>query len=100
MITPEQRLDRAERLIMLMARAGYRARKELREEARLQKETSRENKEMIHMLIQSQIETSEVVKGLAASHAVLEQEMAKLAESDRRMREMFTLPKRQNGESD
>lgn len=99
-MTPEQRLDRTERILKLIVRAGYRTRKELREEARQQKENSRENREMIHMLIQSQMETSEVVKGLAAGHARLEEEMAKLAESDRRMREMFMSRKRRNGKSE
>ncbi|HKR12210.1 MAG TPA: hypothetical protein VJT15_09140 [Pyrinomonadaceae bacterium] len=99
-MTPEQRLDRTERILKLMIQAGYRTRKELREEARQQKENFRENREMIHMLIQSQMETSEKMSKLADSKAELDKEMAKLAESDRLMREMFTSRKRRNGKSD
>ena len=111
-MTPEQRLDRAERIIILMAKAGYRARKEMREQlreharwqtehSREQAERSREQDEKINMLIQAQMETSELVKGLAVGHARLEEEMAKLAEADRRMREMFLSErKRRNGKSD
>ena len=107
-MTPEQRLDRAERIIILMAKMGYRARREMREHARLQTENwreqaerSREQDERINMLIQAQMETSELVKGLAVGHARLEEEMAKLAEADRLMREMFLSErKRRNGKSD
>jgi hypothetical protein len=82
-------------------------REQLREQTRLQSETSREQaersreqNEKINILIQAQMETTELVKGLAVGHAALEKEMAKLAEADRRMREMFTSRKRRNGKSD
>lgn len=56
-MTPEQRLDRAERLIMLMAKAGRRARREWGEK--------------VNILINAQIETEAQIKGLAAGQAEL-----------------------------
>ena len=107
-MTPEQRLDRAERIVILMAKAGYRARVEMRQYARehavrMQEHAlrMREQDEKIHMLIQAQMETSEQIRGLAAGHTRLEEEMAKLAESDRLLRDMFrSSRKRRNGKSD
>jgi len=87
-MTPEQRLDRTERIVILMAKAGYRARKEMRQYAREHAERMREQDENIHMLIQAQMETTEQIKGLAAGQARLDDEMAKLSR------------KRRNGKSD
>lgn len=64
-MTPEQRLDRTERIVMRLVKAGYRARREMRDQARL------------------------------------DEEMAKLAESDRLIREMLlSSRKRRNRKSD
>jgi hypothetical protein len=66
---PEQRLDRAERILLLMAKAGRRARKEWTDK--------------VNILINAQIETEEAMKGLASSQARLDREMAELAKSHR-----------------
>ena len=52
-MTPDQRLDRAERMLILFVKAGRRARKASREQ--------------INMLIQAQMETSEYIKRLGAN---------------------------------
>ena len=66
-MTPEQRLDRVERILGLFAREGRRW--------RVQK---REQDEKINILIQSQMETTELINKLALGHAVHEREMADL----------------------
>lgn len=99
-MTPEQRLDRAERIVILMAKAGYRARREMRqyasehaqqmrEHAQQMREHAvrmREQDEKIHMLIQAQMETTEQIKALAAGQARLDKKISS--------------PKRKNGKSD
>ena len=85
-MTPEQRLDRAERIVILMAKAGYRARREMRQYAREHAERMRDQDEKIHMLIQAQMETTEQIKGLAAGQARLDKKISS--------------PKRENGKSD
>ena len=54
-MTPDQRLDRAERMLILFVKAGRRARK-----------ASREQDQKINMLIQAQLETTEQINRLAA----------------------------------
>ena len=49
---PERRLERAERLLMLVIKAGYRERREWRQQ-------SREQNEKINILINAQIKTEE-----------------------------------------
>ena len=73
---PERRLDRAERLLMLIIQAGYRARQQ-----------SRAQDEKINILIDSQIKTDEQLKSLRdnderlqAGQARLDKVMAELAE--------------------
>ena len=60
-MTPEQRLDRVERILILFANSGRRSRAEWRER-------SREQDEKINILIQSQMETTEQIKAMAARH--------------------------------
>ena len=79
-MTPEQRLDRVERILGLFAREGRRW--------RVQK---REQDEKINILIHFQMETTEQISklgtefrvDLAASHALHEKEMAELREEQR-----------------
>ena len=71
-MTPDQRLDRAERLLVLFVKAGRRARKQ-----------SREQDERISIIIKTQMETEEIMKGLPLGQARINQEMAKLAKSQR-----------------
>ena len=70
-MTPEQRLDRAERIILMLAKAGYRTRREWREQLREQREQSREQNEKINILIQSQMEAEELIKRVVARQAEL-----------------------------
>jgi hypothetical protein len=71
-MTPEQRLDRAERMLLLFVRAGRRSRK-----------VSREQDQRISIIIKTQMETEEIIKGLALGQARINQEMAELAKSQR-----------------
>ena len=66
-MTPEQRLDRVERILGLFAREGRRW--------RVQK---REQDEKINILIQTQLETTEQINKLTANHAFHEEEMAEV----------------------
>jgi len=75
-MTPEQRLDRVERILGMFANAGRKARSEWRER-------SRDQDERINMLIQAQMETSEQIKGLAVGHERAEKEMADLRRSQK-----------------
>ena len=81
-MTPEQRLDRVERILILFANSGRRSRAEWRERSREQdekwREQSREQDEKINMLIQSQMETTEQIRGLAAAQARAAEETADL----------------------
>lgn len=60
-MTPELRLDRAERVLMLIIKAGYRARQQ-----------SRAQDEKINILIDSQIKTDEQIKSLREGQAALQ----------------------------
>ena len=68
-MTPDQRLDRAERMLILFVKAGRRARR-----------VTRAQDEKINILIQSQIETTEQIKGLASN---TEKEIAELRRSQK-----------------
>ena len=68
-MTPEQRLERAEYILVRLAKSGREARTEFRQK--------------INILINSQMETDELIKGLAVGQARINYEMAKLAESQR-----------------
>ena len=79
-MTPEQRLDRVERILVLFVTAGRRIRGEYRQQ-------SYEQDEKINMLIQTQMETEEIMKGLAASRAETEEIMKRLAVSQTELAE-------------
>ncbi len=98
-MTPEQRLDRLERVAKLFVRAGMRARQQSREQndrihilmhmserdREGRQAESRELNEKINILINSQIETSAVVRDLASSQKeardLHDKEMAELRKS-------------------
>lgn len=89
-MTPEQRLDRAERVLKMMARAGRRTRSQFRED--------------INILIQTQMETGEIMKRVAVSQAELAQAQAELAEAQKLTEKelhafIVSLRKRENGNS-
>ena len=93
-MTPEQRLDRVERILTLFVRAGRRSRSEWRKEAR-------EQDDRINILIQSQMETTDQIKRLASN---TEKEIAELRRSqkltDQALRAFInSLRKGQNGKS-
>jgi hypothetical protein len=90
MMTPEQRLDQLERILGLFARSGRRVRGEWRQQAR-------EQNEKINILIQTQLETEEIMKRLAVSQAELV-ESQKL--TDKALRAFINSHrKRENGKS-
>ena len=66
-MTPEQRLDRVERILGYFVREGRRWRVR-----------SREQNEKINILIQFQMETTEQINKLGAGHAIHEREMAEI----------------------
>ena len=68
-MTPEQRLDRVEYILVRLAKSGREARTEFRQK--------------INILIKARLETEEIVKGLAVGQARINQEMAELAKSQR-----------------
>ena len=84
-MTSEQRLDRLERIAMLMARAGLRVTREQNEKINIiidaqiknedrfgqNEERFRKNEERFERLAEAQAETQKVVKQLAASHKEL-----------------------------
>ncbi len=78
-MTPEQRLDRAERVLVMFVNAGRKARSEWRK-------GSRDQDERIKMLIQAQMETTEQIKGLARSQERTDQALRSLINSLRRGR--------------
>lgn len=89
-MTPEQRLDRLERILGLFARSGRRVRGEWRQQAR-------EQNEKINILIQTQLETEDIMKRLAVSQAELA-ESQKL--TDKALRAFIkSHRKRENGKS-
>ena len=59
MMTPEQRLDRMERVVMLMIKAGVRARRQ-----------SREQDQRINILIKYQMDTSEQFRAMSVRHDI------------------------------
>ena len=63
-MTPDQRLDRVERILVLFVKAGRRVRGEYRQQ-------SREQDDKINIIIQTQMETEEIMKRLAVSQAEL-----------------------------
>ena len=71
-MTPQQRLDRVERILTLFVNAGRRARKQ-----------SREQDERIGIIIKTQMETEEIMKGLALGQARVNYEMAELRRQQR-----------------
>lgn len=75
-MTPEQRLDRVERILGYFVKEGRRWRVR-----------SREQDEKINILIQSQMETTEQINKLStdltANHALHEKEMAELRNEQR-----------------
>jgi tRNA(Phe) wybutosine-synthesizing methylase Tyw3 len=94
---PEHRLDRAERVLMLIVKAGYRARQQSREQdekinillnsqiktdeqLRAQNEQSRATDEKINILINAQIKTDEQITRLEAAQERTDRVMAELAE--------------------
>jgi hypothetical protein len=76
-MTPEQRLDRVERILVLFVNAGRRVRGEYRQQ-------SREQDEKINILIQTQMETEETMK---ASRAETEEILKRLAVSQTELAE-------------
>ena len=66
-MTPEQRLDRLERIMKLVVRAGLRERKETREK--------------INALIDAQMRTEEVMARLSQKQERTDEVMARLAQS-------------------
>ena len=107
-MTPEQRLDRVERILSRIAVAGRKARSEFRQNINIlismhtQNEEhwraqSDEVNEKINILIDAQIKTTEQIKGLAAGQAELK-ESQKL--TDRSLRAFIdSLRKGKNGNS-
>jgi hypothetical protein len=85
-MTLEQRVRRAERMLVMMAQSGRRTRSEWGFKinsliyAQMENEVAaREQKERIDMLIQSQMETTEQIRGLAEGHQKLAVAQAELA---------------------
>lgn len=76
-MTPEQRLDRVERILVLFVTAGRRVRGEYRQQ-------SREQDEKINILIQTQMETEEIMK---RSRAETEEILKRLAVSQTELAE-------------
>lgn len=75
-MTLEQRVRRAERMLVMMANSGRRARSEwgykinsLIHAQMANEAAAQEQNERIDILIQSQMETSEQIRGLAAGQA-------------------------------
>jgi hypothetical protein len=89
-MTPEQRLYRAERILLGLIKAGRRARTQFRAE-------HREINEKINILIDTQIDTSEQLKKTGEQIESLTASQAKTDESLRRL--INSLRKRPNGNS-
>jgi hypothetical protein len=89
-MTPEQRLDRVERILVLFVSAGRRVRGEYRQQ-------SHEQDEKINMLIQTQMETEEIMKRLAVSQTQLAESQKR---TDKALRAFInTHRKSENGQS-
>ena len=93
-MTPEQRLDRVERILTSMAVAGRKARSEFRQNINLLISMHNQNEEhwrvqsdelneKINILIHAQMKTTEQISGLTIGHEKLEREMTELAKSQR-----------------
>ena len=89
-MSSEQRLDRLERIAMLMARAGLRVRREQNEkiniiiDAQIKNEDRfAQNEERFARLAEAHAETEKVVKALAASHKELAASHKELALSQK-----------------
>ena len=107
-MTPEQRLDRAERILISLARAGYRARREFREkvniliDAQIRNEaTWRAQTEAVNEQIKSVNEqissVNEQIKSLAVAQAELNRSQRL---TDRALRGLIgSLRKGSNGQS-
>jgi len=110
-MTLEERVQRAERMLVMLAKAGHRTRVEWRVR-------SREQDEKINIVINNQIEAREIIKGLAigqaridanqaelnASQLILDKKMAELAESQKLTQDSLrafldSQRKRENGNS-
>ena len=89
MMTPDQRIDRVERILVLFVNAGRRVRGEYRQQ-------SHEQNEKINILIQTQIETEEIMKRLAISQAELTESQKR---TDKALRAFINTHKRENGKS-
>ena len=79
-MTSEQRLDRVERILVLFVKGGRRVRGEYRQE-------SREQDDKINILIQTHMETEEIMKRLAATHSETDEVMKRLAVSQAELTE-------------
>ena len=93
-MTPDQRLDRVERILILFVNAGRKTRGQWHTR-------SREQDDKINILIQSQMETTEQIKAMGARH---DKDMVELRESqkltDKALRAFInSLHKGRNGES-
>ena len=107
-MTPEQRLDRVERILGIMAKSGREARSEFRQKINIITNMHLQNEEQwraqaaalnekINILIHSQMQTTEQIKGLGVDIAELT-ESQKL--TDRTLRDFIdSLRKRGNGKS-
>ena len=107
-MTPEQRLDRVERILTSMAVAGRKARSEFRQNINLLISMHNQNEEhwraksdelneKINILIHAQMKTTEQISGLAAGQAELK-ESQKLTEKSLRAF-IDSLHKGRNGNS-
>jgi len=88
-MTPEQRLDRTERLLMLMARAGRRARREWNEKVNILISAHIAVEESLIAAGKKIDEAGVEIKGLAVGQARLGKEMAELAESQKLTQQAF-----------
>ena len=87
-MTPDQRLDRVERILVLFVTAGRRVRGEYRQQ-------SREQDDKINILIQTQMETEEIMKRLAVSQTELTESQKR---TDKALRDFINSHhKRENG---
>lgn len=99
-MTPEQRLDRAERILVMMAKIGRQTRREWRDKLNIlidmqirneeeRKVASREQDEKINILIHTQTETTEQIKALSLSQQ----------KTDEALRAFLDRSRRRNGHS-
>ncbi len=90
MMTPEQRLDRLERIANLMVKAGLRARRQSREQDEKIKiliHSQIKNEDRFALLAESQRELAESQRELTESQRELAESQRKLAESQRELAE-------------